>query len=119
MRASKYDDLVDEVDLLETNRSYPYIRHQDGRESTVNIRDLAPCPHSNFSSDDYLNQDPAEQQPSINQPSDTLSCRNPNSNVQAESEKQPTIRLPTEVSKQPKRSSRSNFGKPPSRLIDS
>ena len=43
VRKSKYDPLVDEVDLIEANPTYAYIRHPDGRESTVNLRDLAPC----------------------------------------------------------------------------
>ena len=34
---------MDEVDLIEANPTYAYIRHPDGRESTVNLRDLAPC----------------------------------------------------------------------------
>ena len=43
VRRSKYEPLVDEVDLIEANPMYAYIRYPDGRESTVNIRDLAPC----------------------------------------------------------------------------
>ena len=31
VRSSKYDPLVDEVDLIEANPSYAYVRYQDGR----------------------------------------------------------------------------------------
>ena len=43
VRKSKYDPLVDEVELFEANPQYANIRHPDGRESTVSLRDLAPC----------------------------------------------------------------------------
>ena len=43
VRASKYDPLVDEVELLEANHQYAHIRHPDGRESTVSTHDLAPA----------------------------------------------------------------------------
>lgn len=32
------------VELIDTNSSYAIVKHQDGRESTVSLRDLAPCP---------------------------------------------------------------------------
>ena len=40
----KSDPLVEEVELLETNPSFAKIRFPSGRESTVSISDLAPCP---------------------------------------------------------------------------
>ena len=42
VRRSKNDALVEEVDLLEANSEYAYIRHPDGRETTVSTRQLAP-----------------------------------------------------------------------------
>ena len=42
VRNSKHDPLVDEVDLLEVNPTYAMIRHLDGRESSVSLRDLSP-----------------------------------------------------------------------------
>ena len=42
VRHSKYDPFVEEVTLLESNPQYALIRHQDGKESTVSIRQLAP-----------------------------------------------------------------------------
>ena len=43
VRHSKYDPLVEEVDLVEANPLYAFVRHPDGRESTVSLRDLAPA----------------------------------------------------------------------------
>ena len=42
VRRSKYDPLVDEVDLIEANPQYAHVRLQNGRETTVSIRQLAP-----------------------------------------------------------------------------
>lgn len=47
VRRTKDDPLVREVELLHSNPSYAYIKHADGRESTVSVNDLAPCP-SNY-----------------------------------------------------------------------
>ena len=41
---NKSDPLVDEVELLHANPSYAHIRYPDGRESSVSLNDLAPCP---------------------------------------------------------------------------
>lgn len=41
-RSSKHDPLVEEVELVEANPGYPYIRFQNGLERTVSLRDLAP-----------------------------------------------------------------------------
>lgn len=42
VRNSKYDPFVDEVELLEANPHYAHVRFDDGRESTVSTRNLAP-----------------------------------------------------------------------------
>ena len=42
VRNSKYEPLVDEVDLLEANPDYAHVRFPNGRETTVSIRHLAP-----------------------------------------------------------------------------
>ena len=42
VRPNKYHPLVQEVELLEANPEYAHVRFPDGRESTVNIRHLAP-----------------------------------------------------------------------------
>ena len=44
VRHSKTDPLVEKVELIHTNPSYAFIKYPDGRESSVSLRDLAPCP---------------------------------------------------------------------------
>ena len=44
VRTSKNDALVNRVTLTDVNMAYAHVRHADGRESTVSLRDLAPCP---------------------------------------------------------------------------
>ena len=39
---SKFDPLVDEVELIEANPNYAHIRSPDGREDTVALKYLAP-----------------------------------------------------------------------------
>lgn len=45
VRHSKNEPLVDQVELTEINPMYAHVRYPDGRESTVSLRDLAPCPN--------------------------------------------------------------------------
>ena len=45
VRSSKYDPVVEEVELLECNPHYAYIRLPSGREETVSLRQLAPIPN--------------------------------------------------------------------------
>ena len=42
VRLSKYGPLVDKVYLIEATPSYTHIRHTNGSQSTVSLRDLAP-----------------------------------------------------------------------------
>ena len=58
VRTSKNDPLVDEVELTDVNPTYARVRYADGRESSVSLRDLAPCPPS------IQNGTPLEPQPS-------------------------------------------------------
>lgn len=41
-RASKFDPLVDEVELLHSNTDYAHVKLPDGRETTVSTKHLAP-----------------------------------------------------------------------------
>ena len=52
VRSSKHDDLVEEVELTHANPSYAHIRYSDGRESTVSLADLAPCPRDDLGEDE-------------------------------------------------------------------
>lgn len=47
VRTSKNDALVDKVVLTDVNHAYASIRHADGRESTVSLKDLSLCPADN------------------------------------------------------------------------
>ena len=42
IRESKYDPLVEEVELLETNPNYAHIRLSNGKETTVSLKHLSP-----------------------------------------------------------------------------
>ena len=46
IRQIKTDPLVEKVKLIHTNLSYGFIKYNDGRESNVSLRDLAPYPTS-------------------------------------------------------------------------
>ena len=42
VRRSKYEPLVDQVELIESNPHYAYVRYPDGRETTVSTKHLSP-----------------------------------------------------------------------------
>ena len=42
VRSSKFEPLVDEVELISANPTYAHVRLQNGRETTVSLRQLAP-----------------------------------------------------------------------------
>ena len=48
VRASKYEPLVDEVELIDCNPLYAHVRLQDGRETTVSLQQLAPLPRNDI-----------------------------------------------------------------------
>ena len=43
-RQSKYDPLTEEVELLDANTQYAHVRRDNGQETTISLRHLAPCP---------------------------------------------------------------------------
>ena len=43
VRQSKYDPIVEEAELLEANPEYAFVQFKNGNQSTVSLRDLAPC----------------------------------------------------------------------------
>jgi hypothetical protein len=55
VRSSKYDPLVEEVELIEAEPQYAHIKFPSGRESTVSIKDLAPIGDSNPPNSDNEN----------------------------------------------------------------
>ena len=52
----QYDQKVGEVKLVETNPSYARIRYDDGRESKVSLKHIAPLPSPDAGDDDSLQE---------------------------------------------------------------
>ena len=50
-RTSKYDPIVQQVDLIDANPQYAFIKYPDGRQSTVSLRDLAPLSSGELETD--------------------------------------------------------------------
>ena len=73
VRANKNDPLVDQVDLQEANPTYAHLRYMDGRQSTVSLRDLAPCPGIPL---DMAHTQPPPMQPEGASQNDAISERN-------------------------------------------
>jgi len=53
VRTSKFDAVVDEVELINANPIHVHIRQTDRGESTMSLWDIAPCPP--FNNDDGEN----------------------------------------------------------------
>ena len=43
VRSSKHEPVVVEAELIESNPEYAFIRLDSGHETTVSLRDVAPC----------------------------------------------------------------------------
>ena len=67
VRGSKYESPVEEAELIEANPEYAFIRLNTGHETTVSLRDLAPC--SDETSQDAVVEDQEEQGPIVEQES--------------------------------------------------
>ena len=132
VRRSKYDPLVDEVDLIEANPSYAYIRYPDGRESSVNIRDLAPCGEvveESAAVEETVNVESPSEQGVVSERAESVPTPAEPSPAPS-SEVQPLPALSSELQSlpapsselyvpPPRRSGRSNHGLPRERLIQS
>ena len=42
-RSSKHDPIVEEAELIEANPQYAFVKLKSGHETTVSLRDVAPC----------------------------------------------------------------------------
>ena len=63
VRSSKYDPLVQEVELLSANPNYAHVRFPNGRSTTVSLKQLAPKPDENIfgtTQSEYSNLDTSE-----------------------------------------------------------
>ena len=56
VRKNKLDSLVHEVNLTEANLCFARIRLDDGKEATVSLKNLAPCPPRSHRSNTLENQ---------------------------------------------------------------
>ena len=57
VRNSKSDPYVDKIELIHVNPTYASIRYPNGREATVSVRGLLPCPRVNKNSTVESDQD--------------------------------------------------------------
>ncbi|CAK8698052.1 unnamed protein product [Clavelina lepadiformis] len=109
VRSSKHEPLVDEVDLVNTNPTYARVRYQDGRESTVSLKDLAPCrPH------EIEKEQPVTATPQIQDTQNISNKPEQSAEVPLTSAEQMAIE-PAEA--EIRRSARSNKGVPPIRYV--
>ena len=82
VRNSKYDPLVEEVELIESNPEYAYVRYPDGRESTVSLRHLAPCGQPALNQSNIPFNDNVEHRESVSEPAEAPASQCENENVQ-------------------------------------
>jgi len=61
VRSSKYEPIVDELELIHASPSYADVRLQNNRETTVSLRDIAPIIQRNTFSKE-LHLDPVDRQ---------------------------------------------------------
>ena len=99
VRTNAESPLVDPVELLSANPTYAHVRYPDGRESTVSLRDLAPCPRAPAETvknrEHRENMDCPETAESIHQSLDAIS--------EPTELGSPAVRRSTRISKAPDR----------------
>ena len=129
VRLHKNDDLVDEVELINANPSYANIRYSDGRETSVSISDLSPCPRkpcqneADFSKNLEDNDESSSlPQQSLNTSSDSSLTKTPAldsepsyRDIMTLNQNNDTLNPGQNLNKSPRRSSRSTKGVPPVR----
>ena len=107
VRSSKSEPLVDEVEIVHVNPKYANVRNSSGREMTVSLKDLAPCP-------------PGIQLPSMPAPlPDEEATEGLNEGLVSDFEHSDEPSTSTDKGIQsvlPRRSSRANKGVPPQRF---
>ena len=77
VRQTKYDPVVDEVELIEANPQYAHVRLQDGRETTVSLKQLAP-PGSLLSENcESVERNTSCQEPIARNIHEVVNCKEP------------------------------------------
>ncbi|XP_077969314.1 uncharacterized protein LOC144423026 [Styela clava] len=97
---TKTEPLCDVVDLLDANSKYALVRHSDGRQTTVSVKDLAPCPDQSKAKptetpNDLNDADLPEAQDELNSTSDE------NSETPVEDTESPQLRRSGRIRKSP------------------
>ncbi len=102
-RQSKYDDICEEVELVNVTPTYAQIKLASGREQTVSLRDLAPLPQPERSDQSAVELSPPDAHQPLNDPKlvpSRLDANNhelPSSSVEATSElavSPPVVQVP-------------------------
>lgn len=101
VRNSKFEPLVEEAELLESNPHYSHVRLEDGRETTISNRHLAPYPS--------LEEDIFE---------DAIDSTNQSHNEQLGEQERETAGLPSQEENQPSLRHSSQERRPPVYLTD-
>ena len=57
VRSSKYDPFADEVEIIQANPDYAFVRFADGVESTVSLRRLAPLGDMKLDNDSVVTEE--------------------------------------------------------------
>ena len=96
VRSHENEPLVDQVQLLESNPTYASIKYPDGRESTVSVRDLAPCPESEETPepDNATNENTAEIPLPDSEPAQEVNESKDGENVESLRRSARTIKAP-------------------------
>ena len=73
-RRSKFEPLVDEVDLVSVNPTSARVRFEGGREVSVSLRDVAPLPQLNNNKSSSLPGTTVNHEPAVITDTPMVSC---------------------------------------------
>ena len=106
VRTSKYEPLVEEVDLVETNPNFATVRNSNGRESTVSLRHLAPLGTGELRPQSQLLENSTFPEGGSNQKEFPVEGGTENQTVEKDTENSivvPELRRSSRISKHPDR----------------
>ena len=120
VRQSKYDPQLEEVEVLDVNPQYVHVKLPSGFQSTVSIRDLAPCGEAPCHvPQPGISQSTIDNQQVIHVPEIQHNTAEPlesHQSIEDSTEEIGVESAPMDLDL--RRSSRSNKGKAPVRLIE-